>query len=101
MASTLTSGQVPAIYKGETLQEPVFQIINLRELPPKEGQPKRYRLLISDGTYFMQSMLTTQLNNLVADGKIQPNTTVRLLEYVINDFQSKKLVIVLRAEVVG
>lgn len=36
----------------------------------------RYRIIISDGVHFVQAMLATQLNDLVANGDITKNSVV-------------------------
>lgn len=48
----------------------------MKKLQPNPGQAvgtERFRLVISDGTHYLQAMLATQLNHLITANQIQPN----------------------------
>ena len=67
MTFQLTAGAVPRCYEDVQGFNPTLQVIRLREVKAKPGAQKRYRLIVSDGTHFAVSMLTTQLTSLVDD----------------------------------
>ena len=48
------------------------------------------RIILSDGQYFTQSMLATQLNDLVSDGTLDKNVVVKLTSFVTNAVQGRK-----------
>ena len=48
------------------------------------------RLVVSDGQYYMQAMLATQLNDLVTNNELQKFCVVRLDEYICNSVQDRK-----------
>ncbi|EME26268.1 Replication factor A protein 1 [Galdieria sulphuraria] len=103
MASShaLSVGSVKAIYAGETTQQAVLQVLELKKIIPSGQnvpQTERYRMVLSDSRHYQQSMLSTQLNALVREQKVQTGCLVRLLEYVVNDVAQKRIIIVLNLE---
>jgi hypothetical protein len=51
------------------------QVLDVKKIQPNPGQTvaaERYRLVISDGTHYLQAMLATQLNHLVTSNAVQP-----------------------------
>lgn len=47
-------------------------------------------VILSDGEYFIQSMLATQLNHLVENDELEKNTVIKLTSFVINTVQNRK-----------
>jgi hypothetical protein len=60
----------------------------------------RYRIIISDGENYMQAMLATQLNDLVEGNQIAAHCVIKLSEFICNQVQARKIVILLAVEVV-
>ena len=54
------------------------------------GPLERYRIIVSDGTHFIQAMLATQLNPLVNDQTIARNTVAVIEKSTCNTVQGKK-----------
>lgn len=48
------------------------------------------RVILSDGTHFIQSMLATQLNHMVESKELDKNVVVKLSQYVTNAVQGRK-----------
>jgi replication factor A1 len=48
------------------------------------------RIILSDGQYFIQAMLATQLNDMVTEKKVDKNVVIKLVEYVTNAVQQRK-----------
>ena len=64
-----------------THHAPRTQVLDVKKIQPNPGQAvaaERFRLVISDGTHYLQAMLATQLNHLVAGNQIQPNGLLSL-----------------------
>lgn len=59
------------------------------------GASDRYRLLISDGTYFLQAMLATQLNEYITDERVVPRCLIRLDEFICNTVHDRQIAIIL------
>ena len=59
--------------------------------------------MLSDGTHYVTAMLTSQLNNHVADNNIQKFTVIRLKDYFTNEINGRKCVHPTRArlEILG
>ena len=55
-----------------------------------EGTPERYRLVLSDINNFVQSMLATQANHVLHEGKLKKGSIVRLKQYQANAVKGKK-----------
>lgn len=51
------------------------------------------RIILSDGKFFIQSMLATQLNHFVEDKHLDKNVVVKLTGFVTNAVQGRKCVI--------
>eukprot|EP00871_Galdieria_phlegrea_P004639 jgi/Galph1/5176/GphlegSOOS_G3819.1 len=101
MTQSLSVGAIQAIYSRETNQEAVLQVLELKKIIPNgqaAPQTERYRTVLSDSRHYQQSMLSTQLNTLVKEQKVQTGCLVRLLEYVVNDVAQKRIIIVLNLE---
>lgn len=73
--------------------QPVLQAINIKKVVSAPGQPERYRFIISDGTYFGQAMLATQLNELILDGSLKQNTVVKITSFAINFVSNRRFLL--------
>eukprot|EP00624_Nannochloropsis_granulata_P004215 evm.model.NODE_31173_length_31272_cov_26.593374.2 len=82
---------------------PCVQVVDVKKIQPNPGQSTgqdRYRLIISDGTHYQQAMLATQLNELVTSNQIVSYGLISLVDFICNEVQNKKIVIILKCEVV-
>lgn len=102
---SVTRGAIAHIYQTkETGQSPVLQITELRKISSANANPNspvRFRLAVSDGEKSIQAMLATQLNKLIIDQVVQLNYLVRLKDFLCNEVQGKRIIIILNLEVVG
>jgi replication factor A1 len=91
MAVNLTPGAIQTVcFTSEELQ-PVLQVIDLKLVQSSQNSTsERYRLVLSDGSFYQQGMLATQMNQLVKEQKLQKGSIVRLTQYVCNDVQNRK-----------
>ena len=77
---SLTQGYVVDLInetKDSTVFHPTVQVIDIRKIAGTGAD--RYRVIISDGRFYAQSMLTTQLNSLVEENKLQKNVNSILI----------------------
>ncbi|KAM3586834.1 Replication factor A protein 1 [Umbelopsis sp. WA50703] len=97
-----TSGSIKAIYNDQKdsplCKNPVVQVINIKKVPTSNNV-NRYRVIISDGTYFMQAMLASQHTQLVENETLQKHSLIVLKDYVCNSLQNRKIIIALNIEV--
>lgn len=72
--------------------QPTVQLLSIKKVTNVgTGQsPDRYRLIVSDGTHFIQAMLATQLNHLVDNETIKKLCVVVLEKYASNVVQNKR-----------
>ena len=67
---------------------------DLRALQSKDGNSddsnKRFRVMLSDGQHYVTAMLSSQLNPLVLDGKLEKFTVVKLTEYLCQTINNRK-----------
>ena len=77
----------------ETLfnSEPVLQILSIKKVAPTPGSTlDRYRIIVSDGEAFTQSMMATQLNHFVEEGLITKNTVIVVEKFTCNYVQQRR-----------
>lgn len=70
-------------------------LADLRALQSKDGNStdesnKRFRVMLSDGQHYVTAMLSSQLNPLVLDGKLEKFTVVKLTEYLCQTINNRK-----------
>ncbi|KAK2625228.1 hypothetical protein QTJ16_005597 [Diplocarpon rosae] len=105
----ITQGALNAIFNDPTTLQnqypvPVCQCVQIKTLASSgEGTPERYRLVLSDVDNFVQSMLATQANHVVHEGKLKKGSIVRLKQYQANAVKGKRfnrILIILDLEVI-
>lgn len=69
---------------------PVAQCLQIKQMQPSAQGGDRYRLVISDGEHYVQTMLATQANHVVADGKLVRGCMIRVKQYTPNNLKGKK-----------
>lgn len=97
-AHQLTAGVCSRLNEQELSEEvlaskPVVQILSVKKVGNSQSSATaldRYRIIVSDGEMFLQSMLATQLNHYVDEGLINKNTICRLDKFTSNMVQEKK-----------
>jgi replication factor A1 len=75
--------------------KPVLQMLSIKKVASDStttAQTDRYRVILSDGVHFVQSMLATQLNGLVEKDLIGRNALIRLDRFTVNFVQKKRRV---------
>jgi len=98
MANLLTPNVLRDIYKSETqpvpnLPLPVLQVLAVKKINSTTGNAQeRWRVVLSDGSVFIQSMLATQLNPMVSNNEIVKGGLIKLLSYTMNKMKDKKSV---------
>lgn len=64
---------------------PTLQVLSLKEMPPKSDPPPSqvtYRLILSDGEHYIQTILRTELSSLVQDGSLVKTSIITLEEFL-------------------
>ena len=87
-APALTPGAIQTISNSVGKQVdfmPRLQVISVKLMHPSANQNDRYRLVLSDGEYYHQSMLATAQNELVTSGQLVENCVVCLEDFVLNE----------------
>ncbi|EIW73657.1 replication factor A1 [Tremella mesenterica] len=107
MASPLTQDFCRLVHSSDELpesvitSEPILQAVSVKKInAPGASGLDRYRVILSDGTHFLQGMLATQLNPMVDSKELDKNTVIKLKTFVTNVVQGRKLIIILTLEVV-
>jgi len=93
MAGSLTPGAIKEICGANCSSslKPVLQVIDLKLVQSQQANnTERYRLVLSDGSFYQQGMLATQMNELVHSAKLQKGSVVRLTQFICNDVQNRK-----------
>ncbi|KAI0748563.1 replication factor-a protein [Daedaleopsis nitida] len=81
--------------------QPTLQLLSFKKVPPTGGNNTvdRYRVIVSDGEYFLQSMLATQLNHLVEEEVVAKGAIAVVEKFTCNMVQGKRLLIILALRV--
>ncbi|WFD44641.1 Replication factor A protein 1 [Malassezia psittaci] len=89
---------------GVAVPNPVCQVLSLKKLQTSNASAnvsERYRVVLSDGVYYAQAMLATQLKPLVENHTLDKNMVVRITQYTANTVQNRKILILLNLEVIS
>uniref|UniRef100_A0A8C9R0A5 Replication protein A subunit n=1 Tax=Scleropages formosus TaxID=113540 RepID=A0A8C9R0A5_SCLFO len=100
MTTKLTEGAIEALTKGNTVNNAVLQVVNIRKIESGSG-PARFRLMMSDGLHTMSAfMLSTQLNPMAEQNLVAPNCVCLIKKNVTNVLKDgRRVVIILDMEV--
>ncbi|KAJ1431135.1 Zinc finger, CCHC-type [Sesbania bispinosa] len=103
MAVNLTHGAIENMcndnFSSEELK-PVLQVIELKLVQSQQNSAvERYRIVLSDGSYYQQGMLTTQKNELVRSRSLQKGSVVRLTQFTCSAVQGRKIIIIVDLDV--
>ena len=96
MANLLTPNVLRAIYESESqpvpgIPTPVLQVLAVKKInSTTPNSAERWRVVLSDGAFFIQSMLATQLNPMVANNEIVKGGLIKLGQYTMNKMKDKK-----------
>ena len=101
----LTEGAVRSIVENEVgsfaaHQGPIVQILRITNMPVNM-RGNRYRLVLSDGQNFFQSMLGVNLNHLVTSGQMVDNALIRIQDYGHTTIQDMRVFILFDLEVIN
>lgn len=70
---------------------PHVQVLSIKKIGQSASSSgDRYRVIVSDGEYFLQAMLATQINPLVENGQMCKNSIVRLDKFSVNGVKEDK-----------
>ncbi|KAL5596839.1 hypothetical protein BROUX41_006477 [Berkeleyomyces rouxiae] len=98
--SALSAGAISLIFTDrdrvvETFGEPVVQCLQVRPMNKDGGAGgnDRYRLVLSDSINYVQCVMGVQMSHIVREGKLQPNSLLRLKTYNPSGVGNKRILI--------
>ena len=95
---SLSEGALLTICQGGTVEKPILQVLQNKKIAGSTSD--RYRVFVSDGQYSNSfSMLATQMNHFITEGKLEANTIVRVNNHICNNVNGKKVIILLDLEI--
>jgi len=102
---SLSTGCVRRLYEGPTQEShsdgALVQVLEVKKIEPKAGQQgDRYRLVVSDGECYMQAMVANSLTSLIINGEITSGVILRMNEYMCNEINGRRVIILLDGVVV-
>ena len=71
---------------------PIMQCLQVKQMAPSAQGGDRYRLVMSDGQHYVQTMLATQANHVVHEEKLVRGCIARVKQYTPNNLKGKKYV---------
>lgn len=72
---------------------PTMQCLQVKQMAPSAQGGDRYRLVMSDGQHYVQTMLATQANHVVHEEKLVRGCIARVKQYTPNNLKGKKYVL--------
>lgn len=95
----LDTGSVATLYAmtgngGGPSFSPILQVLDTKQVPGPQGSV-RYRIVLSDGKHYIQGMLATQLNHMIATNLIGANTIVQVEQFMSNRVKDRTVIILL------
>ena len=102
---TLTQDAIRKMFRMEGHSDdhsfcPTLQVLHLKKIEQR-GAEDRWKVILSDGDYFLSGMLTPQLNPKVTSGEITKHALVKVNEFLMNTLPSRqKFVILLKCDLV-
>ncbi|KAK6340603.1 Replication factor A protein 1 [Orbilia brochopaga] len=102
--ANLSGGCLAAIFAAgcenpkEAWKDPVLQVLLVKKIEAQGKSPERYRIVLSDGLHFTQGMVGTQINHIMAEGKIDKGCIIKLTEYGTGRVKDKSVLILLGVE---
>lgn len=105
MTTALTENAVARMVKAEGKSSdpyfyPTLQALKVMKVSASNAN-ERYRVILSDGTHYVQGMLATQQNHLVKENTLRDFCFIQAKEFMNNIVQGKRVIILLGLEVVG
>ncbi|KAL6865938.1 Replication factor A protein 1 [Amphichorda felina] len=79
---------------------PVLQCLQVKQMAPSAQSGERYRLVVSDGEHYVQTMLATKANHVIHDNKLVRGCLFRVKEYNPNNVKGKNILVILDLEVI-
>jgi len=95
----LTRGAIQQMVNNVTNIQPRLQILDVKKIVTGQ-QGERCRLVLSDGDYYIQGMLATQMTQMMNNGQLQKFAIIQLNEFVCNNVSGKKICVVINCNVV-
>lgn len=93
-SSPLTQNAITSLYSSNPHPSPLLvQIINIKKLTPPQPAPNgpdRFRLILSDGEYYCQGMVASQMNHIILQPNAQKHALIYINKYVLNTVQGRK-----------
>lgn len=91
--SRIDVGSLEAIFTDAPgrVQAPTLQCVAVKPMQTSAGEStERWRVVFSDTKHYIQSMLSSMLNNEITEGRLQKGAIVQLLQYTANSVKSKR-----------
>ncbi|EGR53134.1 replication factor A-like protein [Trichoderma reesei QM6a] len=103
--SALSRGCIAAIFNdpdqaAKQFPVPVMQCLQIKQMAPSGQGGDRYRLVMSDGVNYVQTMLATQANHVIHDNKLERGCLTRVKQYTPNNLKGKNILVILDLEVI-
>ncbi|KOS20078.1 Replication factor A protein 1 [Escovopsis weberi] len=80
---------------------PVMQCLQIKQMAPTaQAAGERYRVVMSDGQHYVQTMLGTQANHHVHDGKMQRGSIIRIKQFTPNQLKGRNILVILDLDII-
>lgn len=95
----LDEGSIKKMLENDTSIAPRLQVLDIKKIVTGHSG-EGFRLVLSDGDYFIQGILATQCIDLVKSSKLKKYTIVHLKEFACNTVSNKTICVVIQCDVI-
>ena len=101
MNTTLTQDAIRAVYQMSGSSDdpsfsPTLQVIHLKTISNSlPGGEDRWKMVVSDGDYFLPGIMATQLNHKVTSGDISQFALIKVNDFIFCDMPSGQRIFIL------
>ena len=83
---TLTIGSIMRGSNNDVSGNPLLQVLDIKKI---NSNPEHFRVIVSDGLHFQQSVLTEQLNSLITSNQIKVLSIIQLHKFKCYSYYSQ------------
>merc|ERR1712137_1061977 len=83
------------------LDAPIVQVLGIKRIESHTTQQEeRYRIVLSDAQFYVQAILSRELNHFVTENTLSTRCFVKLIQFICSEIQGRRIIVVLQLQVV-
>ncbi|KAJ8907535.1 hypothetical protein NDN08_007646 [Rhodosorus marinus] len=99
-SGSLTPHGVTKMANGDTMITPIVQVIELKKVANSMNSD-RWKLQVSDGHFYINSMIASQLTHVVTSGKLHNMGIIQIKEFIANTVHGRRVLVIVNLEILA